>query len=157
MRPRREFTVAVFVVDDGRVLLHYHAKLDMWLPPGGHIEPDELPDEAALREVLEETGLEVTLVGERALDIANPVQLVRPAGIQLENIGHDHQHIDLVYYAVPATRGLPPSGEHALATRAGWFAPAELDALGANMEVQAWVTRAVAAVAAWEQDQYAAR
>jgi 8-oxo-dGTP pyrophosphatase MutT (NUDIX family) len=34
----RHFTVAVFVVRDGKVLLHWHSKLGMWFPPGGHIE-----------------------------------------------------------------------------------------------------------------------
>ena len=52
----RHFTVAVFVVWEGKVLLHRHRKLGMWLPPGGHIEENELPDEAAVREVLEEVG-----------------------------------------------------------------------------------------------------
>jgi 8-oxo-dGTP pyrophosphatase MutT (NUDIX family) len=132
MRPRREFTVAVFVVDGDRVLLHYHAKLGRWLPPGGHIEPNELPDEAAVREVAEETGLEVELVGERALPLATPVQLVRPAGIQLENIGHDHEHIDLVYFAVPRVAGQAPHGTHAQASRAGWYRLDELAALGAE-------------------------
>lgn len=149
MRPRREFTVAVFVVDGDRVLLHYHAKLGRWLPPGGHIEPNELPDEAAVREVEEETGLRVELVGERALPLATPVQLVRPAGIQLENIGHDHEHIDLVYFAVPTVAGQAPQGAHAAAARAGWYRLAELAALGADAEIQAWAARAVAVVAAW--------
>src|SRR6266542_6327605 len=95
----RHFTVAVFVVHDGRVLLHYH-KLGKWLPPGGHIEDDELPDDAALREVLEETGMMVRLIGGRGLPIDDPAQLVVPAGIQVENIYPGHQHIDLVYFAV---------------------------------------------------------
>ena len=97
----RHFTVAVFVVRDGKVLLHWHRKLGMWLPPGGHIERDELPDEAAVREVLEETGVEVELVGERREDVEDPVQLHRPAGVQLEDIGPGHQHIDLIYFARP--------------------------------------------------------
>ena len=58
----RHFTVAVFVVHDGCVLLHFHRKLGKWLPPGGHVEDNELPDDAALREVLEETGLEAQIV-----------------------------------------------------------------------------------------------
>jgi 8-oxo-dGTP pyrophosphatase MutT (NUDIX family) len=33
----------------------------MWLPPGGHIDPHELPHDAAVREVHEETGLAVAL------------------------------------------------------------------------------------------------
>src|SRR5579871_4695717 len=62
---QRDFTVATFVVHESRVLLLMHQKLQMWLPPGGHIEPNELPDEAAVHEVLEETGIHVQLAGER--------------------------------------------------------------------------------------------
>ena len=40
----RHFTVAVFVVWEGKVLLHRHRKLGMWLPPGGHIDPCHQPD-----------------------------------------------------------------------------------------------------------------
>jgi 8-oxo-dGTP pyrophosphatase MutT (NUDIX family) len=69
----RHFTVAVFVVWEGKVLLHLHRKLGMWLPPGGHIEKNELPNEAAVREVLEETGIRVRLVGERREDVEDPV------------------------------------------------------------------------------------
>jgi 8-oxo-dGTP pyrophosphatase MutT (NUDIX family) len=58
----RDFTATTFVVHCGRVLLHRHAKLGKILPPGGHIEANELPEEAALREVYEETGLEVELL-----------------------------------------------------------------------------------------------
>ena len=47
----RHFTVAVFVVWEGKVLLHLHRKLGMWLPSGGHVERDEIPDNAAVREV----------------------------------------------------------------------------------------------------------
>jgi 8-oxo-dGTP pyrophosphatase MutT (NUDIX family) len=98
----RHFTVAVFVVWEGKILLHLHRKLGMWLPPGGHIERDEIPDDAAVREVFEETGLDVELVGEKREDVEDPVQLHRPAGVQLENIGPGHQHIDLIYFARPA-------------------------------------------------------
>jgi len=39
------------------VLLHLHRRLDRWLQPGGHIEPGERPEDAAVRETLEETGV----------------------------------------------------------------------------------------------------
>ena len=149
----REFTVAVFVVNRGRVLLLFHPKLGMWLPPGGHIEPNELPDEAALREVEEETGVRAQLVGERALDVAYPRQLVRPAGIQLEDIAPGHQHIDLVYFAVPAADGAALAPEEAREQGAGWYALEDLPALGANEEIQAWCARAVAAIHEWQQRQ----
>jgi 8-oxo-dGTP pyrophosphatase MutT (NUDIX family) len=63
----RDFTVAVFVIQHDHVILHPHAKLEIWLPPGGHIDPGELPDEAAIREVLEESGIAVELMGERGI------------------------------------------------------------------------------------------
>ena len=87
----------------GQVLLHLHRKLGMWLPPGGHIERDELPDEAAVREVLEETGVRSNSWG-RGGRMSRTRFTHRPAGVQLENIGPGHQHIDLIYFARPKGR-----------------------------------------------------
>jgi ADP-ribose pyrophosphatase YjhB (NUDIX family) len=145
----REFTVAVFVVHAGRVLLHFHRKLGMWLPPGGHIEPNELPDDAAVREVAEETGVQARLIGERALDLAYPRQLVRPAGIQLEDIAPGHQHIDLVYFAVPGPGGETLAEEDAREEGTGWYALEELPGLGANAEICTWAARAITAAREW--------
>ena len=138
----RHFTVAVFVVRDGKVLLHWHRKLGMWLPPGGHIEHDELPDEAAVREVVEETGIEVELMGERREDVGDPVQLHRPAGVQLEDIGPGHQHIDLIYFAKP--KGSTEIRDEFSAERVGWYAPEDWDGMAVNAEVRGWCERALA-------------
>ncbi len=140
----RHFTVAVFVVWEGKVLLHLHRKLGMWLPPGGHIERDELPDDAAVREVLEETGVEVELVGERREDIEDPVQLHRPAGVQLENIGPGHQHIDLIYFARP--RGSTEIHTDYSEDKVGWYGPEEWDAMRVNDEVRGWCELALLAL-----------
>ncbi len=43
----------------GRVLLGHRRDMDLWNLPGGALEPGEMPDEALIREVREETGLEV--------------------------------------------------------------------------------------------------
>ena len=137
----RHFTVAVFVVWEGRVLLHLHRKLGMWLPPGGHIERDELPDEAAVREVREETGIEVRLMGERREDVEDPVQLHRPAGVQLENIGQGHQHIDLIYFAAPI--GPTEIQAHYNEDKVGWYGPADWNAMALNAEVRGWCERAL--------------
>lgn len=138
----RDFTVAVFVVHEGRVLLHFHKKLNRWLPPGGHIEPNELPDEAAVREVLEETGVRCTLTGGTRMqydDPSLPKQLVTPAGIQLEQIGPEHQHIDLIYFAT----GSPAEPRE----QVGWFALNELEPLALTDEVLTWCQLAVESAA----------
>ena len=140
----RHFTVAVFVVWEGKVLLHHHHKLGMWLPPGGHIERDELPDEAATREVLEETGLEVELVGERREDVEDPVQLHRPAGVQLEDIGPGHQHIDLIYFARPT--GPTDIRDEFSAEKVGWYTPQDWKDMSVNAEVLGWCERALASL-----------
>ena len=68
------------------------------MPPGGHIDPNEIPDNAAIRETREETGIEVKLIGER-IDIQDT--LVRPFGVQLNTVEENHEHIDLIYLAIP--------------------------------------------------------
>jgi 8-oxo-dGTP diphosphatase len=53
--------VSYFMVvsPDGRkVLLVDHKQAELWLPPGGHVEPDEHPRETVRREALEELGIE---------------------------------------------------------------------------------------------------
>lgn len=141
----REWTVATFVLHRGRVLLLFHPKIGLWLPPGGHVEHGELPDEAAVREVLEETGVRCRLVGDRGVAVAYPTQLVRPYGIQLEKIRPGVEHIDLVYFAVAEDdAGAEIAPAHATRDRAGWYDPVALPALGANDEIQQWVAKLTA-------------
>lgn len=140
----RDWAVSVFVVWNGKVLLHRHKKLDLWLPPGGHVDLGEFPDEAAVREVLEEAGLAVELVGERALNAPGPVQLVRPRGVQLEAISPGHEHIDLVYLARPAGYydGSLDGGEGGF----DWYSRAQAERLGLSTEMSAWIDLALAEV-----------
>ena len=52
--------VSAIVCDDqGRILLHRRSDNDLWSIPGGRIEVGESVAEAAVREVGEETGIEV--------------------------------------------------------------------------------------------------
>ena len=114
----RHFTATGFVVHNGRVLLHWHAKVRAWLPPGGHIDENEDPVQAVLREVLEETGLQAEVVPTgRRFALEYPAQLPPPFTIMVEDI-HDpeagyHQHIDMIYFCRPVG---PPG-----AVKDGWM------------------------------------
>jgi 8-oxo-dGTP pyrophosphatase MutT (NUDIX family) len=102
---KRHFTATGFVVDGARTLLHWHQRLQQWMPPGGHIEADEDPVQAVLREIREETGFTtevIPLIGLMSFD--DPKQLPAPYTILVEDIpGPDepHQHIDLIYFCRP--------------------------------------------------------
>ncbi len=94
----KQFVVEGYIINNGKLLLMNHKKLSMWLPPGGHIEKNELPDEAIKREVKEETGYDIEI--EQAVSYPeeyNVAFIQNPNHIQVEDIKGDHYHIDLVY------------------------------------------------------------
>jgi 8-oxo-dGTP pyrophosphatase MutT (NUDIX family) len=109
-----DFTVAIFVVHAGKVLLVHHRKLDKWLPLGGHIELDEDPELAALREAKEESGLEVELIGERPPTTEPGTRaLIGPRFLDIHRITDTHEHIGMIYWARPKNGALSLSaGEH---------------------------------------------
>jgi len=99
---RRHFTATGFVVNGSRTLLHWHKRLQQWMPPGGHIEPDEDPVQAVLREIEEETGLVAEVIPQReAAPFEYPEQLPPPYTILVEDIPgpeEPHKHIDMIYF-----------------------------------------------------------
>lgn len=97
---KKDFVVVGFVVHKNKTLLVRHKKLNMWLPPGGHIEKEEIPEETVKREIKEETGLDVEIIGKKDLKAEDKgVKILHtPRFIQLEDIDEFHQHIDLVYF-----------------------------------------------------------
>src|SRR5579859_8155595 len=129
-----DFTVAIFVVRDEKILLIHHRKLDKWLPLGGHIELDEDPEIAALREAKEESGLDVELLGERPPTTEPGTRaLIAPRFLDIHRINDTHEHIGMIYWARPkvgsALRGIPTmlAGEEHHDIR--WCSSAELDSL----------------------------
>src|SRR4051812_8671080 len=125
MESTRDFTATTFVVHEDRTLLLHHRKLQMWLPPGGHIDPHELPDQAALREVREESGLEVELY-DPGHALGHVRVLPQPHCILLEDISPGHQHIDLIYFARVLGGSLAHAERESQAAR--WYTWEELGA-----------------------------
>jgi 8-oxo-dGTP pyrophosphatase MutT (NUDIX family) len=102
-----DFTVAIFVVHDGKILVIHHRNLNQWLPLGGHIELDEDPEKAALREAKEESGLEVELLGERPPTTGPGTRaLLAPRFLDIHRITATHEHIGMIYWARPRNGSL---------------------------------------------------
>lgn len=61
----RQYCASAYTIDfeNKKVLLMYNKKLNKWLQPGGHIENKETPEEAAIRETFEETGVKIEIIG----------------------------------------------------------------------------------------------
>ena len=123
-----DFTVAIFVVRNHKILLIHHRKLDKWLPLGGHIELDEDPEIAALREAKEESGLDVELLGERPPTTEPGTRaLITPRFLDIHRITDTHEHIGLIYWARPKDGSLTLADAEHHDIR--WCSAAELDAL----------------------------
>jgi 8-oxo-dGTP pyrophosphatase MutT (NUDIX family) len=101
----RHYTATGFVVRESQTLLHWHQRLQQWMPPGGHIEANEDPVQAVLREIHEETGIVAEVIRQRAAhNFDYPEQLPAPYTILVEDIpGPDqaHKHIDFIYFCRP--------------------------------------------------------
>ena len=123
-----DFTVAIFVVHEGRVLVIHHRKLEKWLPLGGHIERDEDPEMAAIREAREESGLDVELIGERPPTTGPGTRaLIAPRFLDIHRISATHEHIGMIYWARPRTGTLTLATEEHHDIR--WCTPADLEQL----------------------------
>ncbi|MEI8238124.1 MAG: GNAT family N-acetyltransferase, partial [Actinomycetota bacterium] len=98
---------AILLSDDRRrVVLHRHKRLKVWLQPGGHVDADELPWMAAMREASEETGLPVVLAD---MPVDGPPPLVH---VDVHPGGRKHRHLDLRYLVLsPFVPPTPPEGE----------------------------------------------
>ena len=103
----RHFTATGFVCFEGLVALHWHSKVKAWLPPGGHIMNNEDPEQAVIREIKEELGIDVVVVSDPSnkIQIKYPKQVSTPITIMIEDIQDPyeglHQHIDMIYACKP--------------------------------------------------------
>lgn len=161
VRMQRHFTATAFVVDSrNRVLLMWHKRLSRWMPPGGHVDPDEMPEETAVRECKEETGLDVEVVSDAQEDLFTASRdegrmLKKPMAMLLENIPASiernepaHQHMDFLFHV----RLLDESQALVLAEEEGrelrWFTKEEVEAMDTSKDiygnVQAYILQTLA-------------
>ncbi|MBX4188359.1 MAG: NUDIX domain-containing protein [Candidatus Doudnabacteria bacterium] len=120
-----DFVVDVLIVYNNKVLLRLHEKHEKWLCPGGHIELDEDPNQAALREVKEETGLNVRLWPGQAFEFEGERDLIVPRFLNRHRINDHHEHVSLIFLAQAFSSDIKPDiGETQTAIR--WFAEHEL-------------------------------
>ncbi|MEG2322003.1 MAG: NUDIX domain-containing protein [Bacilli bacterium] len=120
----RQFCASAFVIDpiNKKILLCHHQKFDCWVQPGGHIEENELPEETALRETYEETGVRIKLVGQR---FPREDDFIKPLGIQ-KNRGKDGSlHVDIIYAAIPLLQDVIPNDDEI--DQCAWFNIEELE------------------------------
>ena len=121
-----DFTIEVVVIYKNKVLLRKHDKYKKWLSVGGHIELDEDPNQAAIREVREEVGLEVKLLGSSPFfNERDYTELVPPVFLNRHRINETHEHVTLVYFALSQTDFLKQSKEEK-SEELKWFTREEL-------------------------------
>lgn len=130
LRTRLEghLTASALVVDfeRGAALLTHHRKLDRWLQLGGHCDGDANLAHVALREALEESGIEHLEIDPRPIDVDVHVIPARPNEPQ-------HFHLD-TRFVVRAPRGAAPvvsDESHALA----WISAREVESRGVDESV----------------------
>ena len=95
-------TGSAVVVGRRGTVLHLHKRLHRWMQPGGHIDLEEAPWDAALRESQEETGLV----------LRHPSDGPRLIHLDVHDAAHGHTHLDLRYLLLaPDEDPAPPPGE----------------------------------------------
>jgi 8-oxo-dGTP pyrophosphatase MutT (NUDIX family) len=155
METTRHVTATVYVVNDGAVALHEHPALGVHVPPGGHVDRDELPHEAGRREVREELGLEATLLAREPsarVDAPAGRELPRPRHQMLYDVDvHpdgrvSHQHVDQVFFATVPSRTIDPEGTNEAPPDAwAWYGADDLRADAVDPDTAEIAAEAIAA------------
>ncbi|HWA31882.1 MAG TPA: NUDIX domain-containing protein [Candidatus Paceibacterota bacterium] len=132
-----DFTVEVFIVYRDKVLLRMHDKYKIWLSVGGHIELHEDPIQAALREVKEEVGLDVKIIGE-ALSFKEDEYTYIPAPRFLgrHKVSDTHEHIVFVYFATAESDAVAPSSNYHERAETRWVSLKELETMDLRPNVR---------------------
>jgi ADP-ribose pyrophosphatase YjhB (NUDIX family) len=98
---KTDLVVTGFIFHEDKMLLIHHKKLNLWLPVGGHIEPNEVPDDALKREIMEETNLEVDIPQVIHLPLVHDAKrnCATPFHVNVHSVG-DHEHCGFDYICI---------------------------------------------------------
>jgi 8-oxo-dGTP diphosphatase len=112
----QHLTVSGVVLHKEHILLIHHKRIGAWLPPGGHVEEMELPHEAVVREVFEETGVTVDVVSPTIVDTGDPDAFLLPQPLCMHAVyavekGVPCYHVDIVYLCRPLRREGSANGD----------------------------------------------
>ena len=111
-------SVAVLIRDDGgRVLLVRHVE-GRWQLPGGAVDPDERPEDAARREAREEAGIEI--------EIADVLGVFGGPEYRITYANGDDAGWVVTVYRAGIVSGTPAPGDPDEVQDVGWFEPHEL-------------------------------
>lgn len=143
-----DFTVEVFIVHKDKVLLRMHDKYQKWMSVGGHIELDEDPVEAAHREVKEEVGLDIELVGNHQKifrDFDHSRELIPPVALNRHySDKHGHEHVTLVYFARTQSTDTKAQYEDDKSKECRWCTKKDFDKMDLWPSVKAYALAALA-------------
>lgn len=139
-----DFTVEVFIVHKNKVLLRVHDKLKIWLSVGGHIELDEDPIQAAIREVKEEVGLDIKIVESiKTPEDENYKGLINPKFLGINKISDTHKHIVFVYFATSDSEEISDSVSKHERTETRWCTKEEIKKMGLVPNVEFYALEAL--------------
>lgn len=148
-----DFTVTVYVVYNNKVLLRHHDKYDFWLGVGGHIDLDEDPNQAAIRETKEEVGLTVVLWDEnkkfKSSDPDLHKELIPPIALNRHSTSHTHEHVDMVYFARAGTDKVLVEHNEDKSDEWKWLSKDELNSLDLLSDVKFYAALAIDTVQSW--------
>ena len=109
--------VSYFALVDGEnILLVDHKNAKLWLPTGGHVEPNEDPRVTVVRELKEELGLEISI------DEVGPPRMITVT----KTVGLTTGHTDVsLWYVVRASKSAQLTFDQDEFNEVRWFSFAE--------------------------------
>jgi len=139
---KTDLVIGAYIVHESKVLLVYHKKLKMWLPVGGHIEQNETPEEAVIREVKEEVNMEIEFLNKTKFKITGTTKKVHalPFCVNTHSVG-DHDHCCFFYVCKSKNQELDLEKKELDDFK--WFSTKDLESNEVSLEVKEMALEAI--------------